>query len=329
MVYPQQIRAVDPIKLAEVSGATKIRRFSAPTPPVVRPFLLTSQLRGCCPSCDGGMALPPDWGTLRGLGDSFPGDPGTQVINDPSYFNMNNLLVPSQGSGNISVLQTAAVGANFIPGIGQIASVAITTLNTMLAQFENWFHIGSGRREADIIVPVQNNLVNVTLANVTNQILVGTSPDLPTLTNLYRQVWSAAVGFQEFVLMRNFTDRRASGQALNTIMPYIDGSCGYPVPVGPTAVPGRFNCLSWGDGTLGGVGTNGMLGAIGRAIQAVGGSIPTLPDLHQTANQGIRPSQIVTNPTGLLGLPATIMGISTPLVLFGVAALFLYKRGTF
>ena len=322
MIYPQgSMSAIDPISLAEVSGATKIRRFAAPTPPVIRPFLLTHQLRGC--ACDGGMALPPDYGTLRGLGQS-PYGAGV----DPSTFNVNALQVPSYGTGNISVLQTAALGANFIPGVGQIASIAITTLNTMLAKFEQWFGIGAGRREADIIVPVQNTLVNQTLGGITQQILSGTAPTLDTLNNLYRQVWTQGVGFQEFVLMRNFTDRRASGQALNTVMPYIDGSCGYPVPVGITASPSRFNCLAWGSGTVGGVGTTGMLGAIGRAIQMAGGTVPTLPDIHQAANQGISPSQIVTNPTGLFGsLPPTVMGISTPLVLFGVVALFLYKRG--
>ena len=144
----------------------------------------------------------------------------------------------------------------------------------------------------------------------------------------YQQVWSSGVAFQEFVLMRNFTDRRASGQALNTIMPYIDGSCGYAVPEGYTATPTQWNCLSWGDGTLGGVGTNGMLGAIGRAITNAGGTIPTLPDLHQSANSGIKPTQVISNPTGTFGLPATIAGISTPLVLAGVIGLFLYKGGS-
>ena len=365
MVYPQTIRPVDPISLAEISGATKIRRFAAPTPPVVRPFLLTAQLRGCCPACSSTLGLPPDYGTLRGMrglgldptyigdpgttidpgttyaGDpgttiSYPtstytGDPGTTIVNNPSAFSMQSLQVPSQGTGAISVLQTAAVGANFIPGVGQIGSMVISSFATMLAKFESWFGIGAGRREADIIVPVQNTLVYQTLSNITQQILTGTNPDVGTLQNLYHQVWVQGVGFQEFVLMRNFTDRRASGQALNTVMPYLDGSCGYAVPVGYQAYPTRSNCLSWGDGTVGGVGTNGMLGAIGRAITNAGGMIPTLPDMHQAANNGIRPTQLVTSPVTLpslfSSLPPTVMGISTPLVLIGVAALFLYKRG--
>jgi len=337
MVIPQQVRRVNPMALAEVSGATKIRRFAAPTPPVVRPFLLTHQLRGSCPcgcgACgvNGGMAIPPDYGRLRGMRGL--GQPGSTYIGDPGTFDMNNLQVPSAGSGNISVLQTMAVGANFVPGVGQIASVVLSTFNQFLNQFEAWFHIGAGRREANIIVPVQNQYVNQTLGNVTQQILTGMTPSVAQLQQFYQQVWSGAVAFQEFVLLRNFTDRRASGQALNTVMPYVDGSCGYAVPIGFTATPSQWNCPTiasptWGEGTIGGPGTNGMLGAISRAIVNAGGTVPTFPDLHMAANQGIKPSQIVTNPTGFLGLPATIMGMSTPLVLFGVAALFLYERGT-
>jgi hypothetical protein len=333
MVYGQQIRAVDPIRLAEISGVTKIRRFAAPTPPVVRPFLLTHQLRGCCcGQCGGhgGMALPPDYGTLRGLGQDF--NPPTQ--------DLGSLQVPSVGTGNISILQTAAVGASFIPGIGQIGSVVLSSLNQMLNKFESWFHIGAGRREADIIVPVQNQLMQF-LGTVTNRIILGNDPSVSQLDQMYRDVWTHAVGFQEFVLMRNFVDRRASGQALNTVMPYIDGTCGYPVPVGYQASPGRSNCLSWGDGTIGGVGTDGMLGAIARAM----GGAPPLPDLHQAANQGVRPNALpgpstYPGPTSYPGpsnypgptpypSPSPLsMGISTPLMfLLGIGALMLYKRG--
>jgi hypothetical protein len=342
MIIEQQLSAVDPISLAEASGATKIRRFAAPIPNVVRPHLLTQQLRGCCDSCAGGMALPPDYGRLRGLrggmyifpeGLSGLGFTLPDALNDPNVFDENALQVPSAGSGNMSLLQAAALGANFIPGVGQVASAVITTASTMLAKFQAWFGIGAGRHEADIIVPVQNDFV-AALGNITNQFLVGTNPSADQLEAMYREVWSRAVAFQEFVLMRNFTDRRASGQALNTVMPYIDGSCGYAIPVGMTATPSDLNCLSWGDGTLGGVGTNGMLGALARAIQAAGGTVPSLPDLHQSANQGIP----VTNPGSFPGggvpgvgpgpIGSTIMGVSTPLAfMIGIVALSFWKRG--
>jgi hypothetical protein len=325
MIFEQQIQGVDPSSLAIFSGMPKIPRMRAPTPPVIRPHLLTEQLRGACP-CGTFHGLPPDYGalrgkSLRGLGDAFVGPI------DPNTFDMNALQVPSIGTGATSVLQTMAVGANFVPGVGQIASVALTTFNQFLNQFETWFHLGAGRREADMITPTQNSMM-ASLGNITNQILTGQNPGLDTLSALYRQVWIMGVAFMEFVLQRQFVDRRASGQALNTVMPYIDGTCGYAVPAGFTETPGQSNCISWGDGTIGGVGRNGMLGAIARAITTAGGTPQALPNLETSANQGIQLSSIPM-PGGIPGLPATIMGISTPYALMiGIGALYFYKRGS-
>jgi hypothetical protein len=337
MIYEQRLDAVDPLAVAMAAGAYKARRFAAPIPAVATPFLLTGQLKSAlgmgCSCTHGGMAaamIPPDYGTLRGrydyegLGQWDTSGSGF----DLSTLDVNNLPVPSAGSGSLSVLQTIASGAQFIPGVGQIGSVVAQSVLQSVNQLEAWFHIGSGRREANIIVPVQNQLM-AHLGTITNQILTGATPSITDLQNMYRDVWASAVAFQEFVLLRNFIDRRASGQALNTVMPYIDGSCGYPIPVGPTATPGQFNCLSWGDGTIGGVGNNGMLGAISRAISNMGGSAPALPDVHQSANSGIRPTQVSPfNPIFGVGgiLPPTIAGFSTPLVLGIVAAFFLFRK---
>lgn len=344
MIFGQRVASVNASQLAADSGVTKFYpRFRVAIPMIVRPHLLTDQLKGAC-SCGAlhGM-IPPDYGSLRklGIGENWniPGDHsprrrfglgklGDTFVGpiDPNTFNMNALQVPSIGTGAPSALQTMAVGTNFIPGVGQIASVVLTTFNQFLNQFESWFHIGAGRREADIIVPTQNSMMTA-LGGITNQILVGQNPGLDTLGSLYRQVWIMGVAFMEFVLQRQFTDRRASGQALNTVMPYIDGSCGYPEPVGFTAQPSRYNCISWGDGTIGGVGTNGMLGALSRAIQQAGGTVQVLPTVQQAANQGIRLSSIPM-PGTIPGLPATIMGVSTPIALaLGIGALVMYKKG--
>jgi hypothetical protein len=332
MIYEQPLVAVDPLALAVAAGGYKARRFAAPIPAVATPFLLTGQLKrglglGC--DCAGGMAaamIPPDYGTLRGMYTTRGAGLGQGTYSCPTTYNQQNLGVPSAGSGTISMLQTIANGAKFIPGIGTVGGQSIQTALQAIKQFEAWFHIGAGRREADIIVPSQNQLM-AHLGTITNQILTGASPAVTDLQSMYRDVWASAVAFQEFVLMCQFTDRRASGQALNTVMPYIDGSCGYAVPVGTTATPTQFNCISWGDGTIGGVGQNGMLGAIGRAITNAGGTIPALPDLHQSANSGIQPTQI-NNPVWGVGgiLPPTIAGISTPLVLAGVVAFWLLRR---
>lgn len=184
-----------------------------------------------------------------------------------------------------------------------------------IAQFLSSFGIGAGRAEADVIVPMQNRLM-YNLGQITNAILTGQSPSLSALQVLYSNVQSLANNFIKFVLSAQFTDRRASGQALNTVMPYIDGSCGYPVPLPSVATPSKSNCISWGDGTIGGVGTNGMLGALSRAIAAAGGTAPG--------------GGVITNPgTGTGGSFSTMGLSSTQLVIVGLVALYLYgkKRG--
>ena len=289
--------SIDPAMLAYQSGMTKERTGLAGIVPCIPlPFMLTDQLRGGC-ACQ----EPTQLGFV--LPDGF--DLGANV--------------PSAGTGNTSILNAVAAGSAFIPGIGTVVSATLSTVNQMVSRFESWFGIGAGRREADLIVPVQNDMMQ-RLGLVTDQILVGQNPDLATLQGLYRQVWMQGVAFTEFVLLKTFTDRRASGQALNTVMPYIDGTCGYAVPVGATASPSQSNCLSWGDGTIGGVGTNGMLGAIGRAIVENGGSVQDLPTVQLAANQGFRVAATPPPPT-------TILGFSTPLAMaLGVGALYLFSR---
>jgi hypothetical protein len=112
--------------------------------------------------------------------------------------------------------------------------------------------------------------------------------------------------FISFVSSQHFTDRRASGQALNTVMPIVDGSCGYPVPLPPYGQrfqPTRFNCLTWGDGTIGGAGSNGILGAIQRAIVARGGTV--------------QPAALLQNAIPQIGTPGSSTlpqpGLSTPM----------------
>jgi hypothetical protein len=292
MLVERPIRAVDPVALARASGMGRMGRVLA-IPDIPRPTLISQQLSGGMGAC---------------------------ACHGPSlnYYAIENGT--GQNNGNYSVMGAVQTGLNFIPVIGPIISGAF--FSGLITSFQSWLGIGAGRVEADLIVPKQNELVTK-LDAVTAQFLVGRSPTLGELDSMYRNVWQLAVGFMEFVDMRDFTDRRASGQALNTIMPYIDGTCGYPVPL-PLRIPypAQANCLSWGDGTLGGVGTNGMLGALKRAIQAAGGTPPTLPSIVDSANDGIR----VEGGNVYSGTPETsgfgMMGIG----LIGVLAIFMLSR---
>ena len=134
--------------------------------------------------------------------------------------------------------------------------------------------VGRGRQEADIIVPIQNQLINPRGTGQLDQItqLLVHRPSLQGLQALYDQVQRIGAAFLTFVSDPQFHDGRASAQAANTIMPYINGTCGYSWP--PPMQPTQANCLTWGAGTPGGPGTDGMLGAIARAILAQGGTVP-------------------------------------------------------
>lgn len=402
MLSTGTIRAVYPVELAHASGVTKIPAFaSTPTPPVIRPQLLSAQLRGC--SCGDQCApavlasyIPPDYGHLRGIAPSgyhswawhglgkgatganasdyntrwmsnrglgryhglgqppmagpmpttLPTGSSTTPQTQSSSVSeaiqqatqtLNQIPVPSSGSGNTSILNTVAAGVSFIPGIGPVAGGVIAAVSGLMKALNGW--IGKGRQEADLIVPVQNQ-ITAALGPVTQQILTGQSISTAQLINLYQQVWMMGVVFQEFVLQSRFTDRRASGQALNTMMPYFDGSCGYSVPAGKTAYPTQHNCMTWGDGTLGGPGTDGILGAIARAIRAAGGQAPVMPDMHAAANNGVsvppsvtqtgiapvQAGQVIASPYPISTLLAGTGSSMLPLLLIGGVVLLALSR---
>ena len=292
MLVPRTIRAVDSVQLARASGMGRMGRVLS-IPEIPRPTLISQQLSNGGCACHGG-----------GLG-----------------FVDLSANTPTNDAGNYSVLGAVSTGMMFIPGVGQIGAVAMSFLSSAISAFESWLGIGSGRREADVIVPRQNDLM-ARLDPITDLIRVGSNPSLSQLDAAYREVWQMAVGFMEFVSMRDFTDRRASGQALNTVMPFINGTCGYPEPL-PLVVPlpSRIDCLNWGAGTIGGDGSNGMLGAIGRAIQNAGGTVPQLPGVVTAANDGI-PSSGGIPPGGVI-----TAGFATPLAVgLGVLALFMLSR---
>jgi hypothetical protein len=325
MIAPNDTaRAVNASALAVASGAAKPKRFSTlaqMTPNVPRwNWSLTDQLKG--PGCR-------CWGLgcqCGGLGFFAGQVPYSQQ--SMGFFDIDQSYDPTGAdpTGAFSVLGAIEVGANFIPGVGQVASSAMAIGTQAIQDFQRWFNIGAGRIEADAIVPTQNNLMS-RLGIITNTFRVGQNPSLSDLQYSYREVWQLAVSFIEFVLQRQFTDRRASGQALNTVMPYIDGSCGYAVPLGATAYPTQFGCVQWGQGQLGGVGNNGMLGALERAITGIGGTVPAMPaTVLEAANSGFRITTTPPGGNGDGGGGQTFMGLSGPLVIAGLAALYFYGR---
>ena len=183
----------------------------------------------------------------------------------------------------------------------------------LLNAIEGFFKIGQGRTEADIIVPYQNELM-AKLGTITDQFRIGTNPSLYDLQRMLVQVKQYGAYWIKYVSDPRFFDGRASAQSCDTVMPYINGTCGYGVKQWNAAgllYPTQFNCLTWGDGQYGGPGTDGMIGALSRAIVDAGGTPPN-PDL---------PPADVPIP------PISSLGLSTPMLLgIGVVALFLFSR---
>jgi hypothetical protein len=209
-------------------------------------------------------------------------------------------MTPAPSIGD-AAMQFATQIAGFVPVAGPFIQGGLQFAQQLDALFSK---IHAGADEADIIVHDSQSGQNALMAylgTITNAFLVGSNPSVQQLQQMYIAVAMAADSFKRFVLSSQFKDRRASGQALNTVMPYIDGTCGYAVPLGQSATPSQPNCgLSWGDGTLGGVGTNGMLGALSRAIRARGGVVPSAqvgPSV--LTNQGGIPTLQVPGQNGL------------------------------
>jgi hypothetical protein len=124
--------------------------------------------------------------------------------------------------------------------------------------------IGKGRKEADAIVPVQNGFGNL-LVQVNNAIATATVPELQAMAAEVENGWNQ---FRQFVAGPQFTDGRASTQALNTIGPLVDGSSGYASKTGTGVI--LMNA-----GPLGPGGSSGTLGSIAYAVQLLYGADPT------------------------------------------------------
>ena len=236
---------------------------------------------------------------------------------------------------------TGLVAAGLVStGVGAVigAALAVGLALTKL--------IGRGRNEADIIVPIQNQLINPQGTGQLDQItqILVRRPSVQGLQALYDEVQRIGGAFLQFVSDPAFKDGRASAQAADTIMPYINGTCGYQWP--PPMSPTRSNCLTWGAGTPGGAGQDGMLGALARAILAQGGTVPpplltqgmgpyaTLQPQHSqsfpwTPQAGTIPNNAPLSPLRPTSVPVISAGIGSgilPAVLIGGAAFWLLRR---
>lgn len=227
--------------------------------------------------------------------------------------NCDVMAQDSQGLGFAPIIAAAAAGSGPLAPIVMAVSLIGSMIPIALSQ------IGKGRREADIITPVQNQ-IGQRLAEINRAIDYSS---ILALQDFYMEVQDLGKQLEAFVSDPRFTDGRASHQALDTIMPLIDGTNADGQIVRP-------------DG--------GTLGSIVRAIQKLGGNIqsaiptqgagmgPTLqtqlPGLAFLPQSGFLPPTSPLSPIRSAGVQ-TVGGTSNLLpylFLGGAAALFLGSR---
>jgi hypothetical protein len=141
----------------------------------------------------------------------------------------------------------------------------------------NVIGIRRGADEENVITRVQTPLGNQLIA-INNAIPYASVQQLQVLYNAVAQMGQQ---FRQFVANPAFTDGRASTQALNTIMPLIDGTGSYSSKNSP---PGCNHC-----GPAGG-GEDGTLGSISRQITRMGGITYAPPIVTQGPTAGYFPT---------------------------------------
>ena len=234
-------------------------------------------------------------------------------------------------------INAAASIAAAIPGAGTIVAGVLEIGETII----NAIGIRSGADEADAITRIQTPLGNQLVA-INAAIPYANSTQLQTM---FQAVAKLGQEFQSFVAQPAFVDGRASTQALNTIMPLVNGTGQY---TSKNSAPGCSHC-----GPAGG-GEDGIEGSIVRQLNVInpnanfflappevtqgqmGGYLPSLDSPSTTWGNGVieagslpkyPPSTVpITTPavvsTGFFGA-----GITPLLVAAGLVYLLIRKRG--
>lgn len=146
-----------------------------------------------CPS-DGGCDCAGHSVGLRGVGE----------------FDFSELMIhPGSATGQY----TGDTGGGFM----EMAMFVVNAFSRAWSTIEGWVGIGDGRREADVIVPVQNALGERLAEIVADQNQAGVT----RLQDYYRELGNMSLAFQKFISDPQFTDGRASQQAFDDIIPLI------------------------------------------------------------------------------------------------------------
>jgi len=192
-------------------------------------------------------------------------------------------------------VNAAASVVAMIPGVGPLIAGVLEAGEALL----NVIGIRSGADEANVITKVQTPLGNQLIA-INSAIPYASVSQLQTM---YSAVGQLGQQFRTFVANSIFTDGRASTQALNTIMPLIDGTGQY---TSKSSAPGCSHC-----GPAGG-GEDGIQGSIARQLGKLGVNVTQYlspPLLTQLYGSSYYPT--LQSPTTILG-NATIQSGTLP-----------------
>jgi hypothetical protein len=292
----------------------------------------------CCDSCaHGGECESPGLGfTLpEGLTTSSDGN-GSFSWSDVAGQALSFLSPDGMSSGS-DIINAVAMGLNAVPGVGPIASSIVSTFGPALSSI---LHIGAGRTEADIITGPPNHVQDAVFNRIVAISQVGlSSTSVPQLQALAAELQQLRAAWLTFLgNTSHFRDGRASQQAANTIMPYIDGTCGYHWP--PPLNPGQTSGCGGAWPNDSGYGA-GLLGALLRRIVDNGGQISSpqltqgtgpfgpslqtpIPGLPMLPQGGYLPPVAPLSTIRSAGIfPVGSSGISMPIAIGGAAALAL------
>lgn len=137
-----------------------------------------------------------------------------------------------------------------------ISSTALqvgATASKVITQIESFLGIGAGRREADQIVPIQNQMHMEIIKPVYDVLEMPDKSGVSctTLASLYQSAYAAWTKWIDFLHNTQWSDGRAAVQAENTLAPYWNTILGSPnSPGGLEQIFNAKQCGVWRPPTI-------------------------------------------------------------------------------
>lgn len=150
------------------------------------------------------------------------------IVFNPSKRAVNPVLLAIQTGITKPNYGIRAVPFNGLNGMGDVVGTVAQfdpepisrSALTLITAIESAFGIGSGRKEADIIVPIQNQVFDTILKPIIDAVnLQGPTMTYETLQSLWNSLETAKAKWLAF-LHQPWPDGRAAQQAEATLAPY-------------------------------------------------------------------------------------------------------------